>query len=413
MARHFDNWLEAYMQHTSMSESPDQFHLWTGISTIAAALRRRVWIDELKFQWTPNMYIILVGPPGIAAKSTSMRDGSSLLERVKGPYLGPTVTTWQKLLELMKEAQETMKIEGKDGKKTEYIFSCVTFNISELGSFFRLNDDSFVSVLIDLFDAHWSTKPWSYATKTSGSVDVMNPWINFIGCTTPTWLQDNYTERMIGGGLTSRIIFIYGDRKRKLVAYPSRTAVVTDYRANETKLVEDLQRIATMGGQMRLDDEAAAWGEKWYFEHHSNRPADMASDRYNGYMARKQAHLHKLAMICSAAHHGSLTIEKRFLLMAEKLLLMAEAHMKHVFKTIGMVDEAKHGDLIVRIVQHFGSIKPEDLWIQCRSTMKRTDFDNALILSMQEGRLDRKQVGVELHIYAKELKPEEPKVAEQ
>jgi len=153
VARNFDNWLQAYMEYTRASESPDQFHVWTGISTIAGALRRRVWLDELQYQFTPNLYIILVGPPGVAAKSTSMRIGAKLLEKIKGPYIGPTVATWQKLAELMKEASETMKVNGKNGKSTEYLFAPVTFTVSELGSFFRLDDDSFVSFLIDLYDS--------------------------------------------------------------------------------------------------------------------------------------------------------------------------------------------------------------------------------------------------------------------
>src|SRR5574343_321589 len=72
MPRNYQNWLRAYVAFTADSESPDDFHFWTGVATIAGALRRRVWIDMRKFQWTPNFYIILVGPPGIATKSTSI-----------------------------------------------------------------------------------------------------------------------------------------------------------------------------------------------------------------------------------------------------------------------------------------------------------------------------------------------------
>ena len=74
MARNFPNWLTAYATYTADSESPREFHLWTGIWTLAGALRRRVWIDMRKFQWTPNFYIVLVGPPGIVNKSTTSPD---------------------------------------------------------------------------------------------------------------------------------------------------------------------------------------------------------------------------------------------------------------------------------------------------------------------------------------------------
>ena len=83
MPRNFPNWLQGYLEYTKASESPTPFHFWTGVSTIAGALRRRVWIDQRYFQWTPNFYIVLVGPAGVAAKSTSLRSGMKLLEKLK------------------------------------------------------------------------------------------------------------------------------------------------------------------------------------------------------------------------------------------------------------------------------------------------------------------------------------------
>jgi hypothetical protein len=110
--RAYNNWIKAYVSHTRFSESPDAFHFWTGVATVAGALRRRVWIDERHFQWTPNFYIVLVGPPGVAAKSTSIRSGISLLERVPGVYLGPQSMTWQALTESLQNAQECVEIPG-------------------------------------------------------------------------------------------------------------------------------------------------------------------------------------------------------------------------------------------------------------------------------------------------------------
>ena len=95
--RKLKHWLKAYMNFTRASESPDAFHFWTGVGTIAGALRRRVWLDMRHFQWTPNFYILLVGPPGVANKSTTVRIGSSLLSQVDGIHFGHQSMTWQSL----------------------------------------------------------------------------------------------------------------------------------------------------------------------------------------------------------------------------------------------------------------------------------------------------------------------------
>ena len=70
MRNHAD-WLTAFMDYASYGEAPRHMYFWTGVSAIAGALRRKVWIDQAYFKWYPNFYIVLVAPPGIVSKSTT------------------------------------------------------------------------------------------------------------------------------------------------------------------------------------------------------------------------------------------------------------------------------------------------------------------------------------------------------
>ena len=67
MSRHFKDWLSAFCDYASYGEAPRRMYHWVGISTIAGALRRKVWIDQTYFKWFPNFYVILVAPPGIVS----------------------------------------------------------------------------------------------------------------------------------------------------------------------------------------------------------------------------------------------------------------------------------------------------------------------------------------------------------
>lgn len=382
--RHFPNWLQAYIQYTADSESPDSFHFWTGVATIAGALRRRVWIDMRKFQWTPNFYIVLVGPPGIANKSTSIRTGVRLLEQIPNVNFGPPSLTWQALSDTLSEAVEHMKysINGSD----VYIpMSCLTIPVSELGTLLKLDDPALSDVLVDLWDGQLST--WGHKTRTSGKVEIKNPWLNIVGCTTPAWLKANFPEHMIGGGLTSRVVFVYGDRKRQLVAYPDETTPIRDYHALENKLLHDLTQIALLQGEFTISAAARDWGRKWYDNHWTTRAAHLASDRYGGYIARKQTHIHKLAMICSAARGDTLTIEPAHLQEAEQLLNAVEPDMQKVFETIGMVDEAQHVTEIVAFVRANGFQTSDQLWRLVMNTMTQRDFEEALKAAVRAGYL--------------------------
>src|SRR5438309_523994 len=73
--REAGNWLAAYLEYTKESESPDAYHVWTALSSIASVARRNVWLDQGIYLLYPNLYVALVGPPGRTGKSTAIRMG--------------------------------------------------------------------------------------------------------------------------------------------------------------------------------------------------------------------------------------------------------------------------------------------------------------------------------------------------
>lgn len=384
MPRKYPNWLKAYMAYTSDSEAPDDMHFWTGVATIAGALRRRVWIDMRKFQWTPNFYIVLVGPPGVVTKSTTIRAGVRLLEKIDGIKFGPPSITWQKLADSLSLAVEHVQTHDKDGVEIHLPMSCLTIPISELGTFLKIDDSALIDVLVDLWDGQLTQ--WGHATKTSGSTDIKNPWLNIIGCTTPAWLKAHFPEHLIGGGLTSRIIFVFGDAKRKLSAYPDEFFADADYTLLEKNLVEDLFQIANLVGEYKLAPDAREWGRHWYEKHwRTERPSHMASDRYGGYLARKQTHIHKLAIVLSAAKSNNMIISKEDLEEAALLLETTEPHMLKVFESIGVVDEARHMSEILSFVRAHGFLTSDQIWQKVMNIMSQKDFEEALKSAVRGG----------------------------
>jgi len=376
--RYFPNWLSEYMKYTSKSESPDIFHLWTAVATIGGALRRQVWIDQRYFQWVPNFYVILVGPPGVAAKSTSVRAGLSLLEGVKGIHFGPQSMTWQSLTMSLEEASALIPYGDKF-----LPMSCITCAVSELGTFLRPDDKEFMDVLVGLWDGQLET--WKRTTKTQGSDTIVNPWINVIGCTTPAWLRNNFPEAMIGGGLTSRIVFVYGDKKRQLVAYPADIIDEQEYKDHAAKLVHDLCIIAEMKGPYLLDAKAKAWGSAWYENHWSTRPDHMASERYGGYIARKQTHMHKLAMVLAAAQRNELVIIEEDLIIANQMVTGLEADMAIVFEAIGIADTSKHVNEMLAYLNAFKRMTHREIWRRMMPIMNSREFDEATQAGVKAG----------------------------
>ena len=97
--------------------------------------------------------------------------------------------------------------------------AALTIAASELGTFLDPRNREMIDVLVDL----WDGKDGSLgrkATKTGSSENIQNPWIHILGCTTPSWIAENFGDYFFGGGLASRSVMVYAETKRKLVAYP-------------------------------------------------------------------------------------------------------------------------------------------------------------------------------------------------
>jgi len=348
MARHFQDWLEAYIEYAGYGEAPKYMAFWTGVSTIAGALRRRVWIDQRYFRWFPNFYIILVAPPGVVAKSSTVSIGMSLLREVPGICFGPDVVTWQSLVQDFLDATEAFQI-GEDW----HTHSPMTLESSEFGNLLDPRDKAMVDLLVALWDGKQGS--FKKSTKGSGKEEIENPWINLIACTTPSWIAQNFPEYMLGGGFTSRCIFVYAEEKARLVPYLSE--VIPDgHERKRRMLIEDLIDISKGPlGEYKLTKEAMEWGNLWYTRHYSNRAMNLEDDRFGGYIARKQTHIHKVAMVIAASESNSMEITPHHLEVADQMVTDLEPDMARVFSKIGKSDFSFYADRLIQYIHRNGA----------------------------------------------------------
>lgn len=390
MGRRLNDWLETYVEYASYGEAPKRMHFWTGVSTLAGALRRKVWIDMAYFKWFSNFYIILVAPPGIVSKSTTASIGMNLLRQVPGIKFGPDVVTWQALVKSLGDGIEAFQYGD------EWISSAsLTIESSELGNLLNPHDREMVDLLVSLWDGRAS---FQKITKMSGNDAIQNPWINMIACTTPSWIAGNFPEYMIGGGFTSRCIFVYAEEKERFIAYPSQH-IPRDLREVEARLVEDLQHISlSLCGAYQLDKGALQWGTAWYENHYKNRPLGLDDARFGGYIARKQTHVHKTAMVIAAAKRDGLVITQEDLELANIMVTDLEKDMPQVFAKIGRSEESNQVERFVEEVNRRGAIYYDDAMRMLHTFFpKASDIEGVLAGMTRAGyiRLDMSRLDAE------------------
>ena len=356
MPRNFQDWLPAYVKYASVTEAPRRMHFWAGVGALAGALRRRVWIDMKRFTWFPNFYIIFVAPPGIVSKSTTADIAMDLLKQVPGIKFGPDVVTWPALVEAFAACSESFPY-GE-----EFIpMSAMTLVASELGNLINPSDKDLINLYINLWDGR---KTLDKRTKTSGNDTIEAPWINMLGCTTPNWITDNLPTTAVGGGFTSRCVFVYGEAKEKYVPFVDETVSDSDETFRQA-LIQDLEYIATtLVGPFIISPEARAWERERYEVFWRAASKRMDSQALEGYAARKQTHIFKTAMILAASRGDSLIIDAEDVQLAERMLSDLEEDLDKIFAGIGRSNESLQAERFIQYVISRGEVSYEEAYKQ-------------------------------------------------
>lgn len=353
--RRLDDWITTYLDWSSITEAPKVMHFWSAVCAISGALRRKTWIDRLTFTWYPCFFVILVAPPGVVNKSTTADLAMDLLRSVPGIKFGPDVITWQSLVTSFSESYEAFQIG-----ELSYPMSAMTIVSSELGLLLNMLDRDMVNLLITLWDGR---KRLEKRTKTSGDDSVDSPWLTLLGCTTPKAIAENMPRSAVGGGFTSRCVFVFRDAKEQLIANPRKMVRSNDWNVIRTALIQDLEHISVnLAGEYQLTDAADRWETRWYADIWERVYPTATTEIVQAYLSRKQTHLCKLAMVLAASRRDELIIDEQDMELAESMLTAVEGDLNKVFELIGKSESAQAAEQLLFALKRAGTIKYEDLY---------------------------------------------------
>jgi hypothetical protein len=403
--RMLPDWINGFMLLTENSEPPILFRKWTAISTIAAALQRKVRIDwGTSLTFYPNLYIVLVGPSA-TGKGTVMSFALDLINQVPSIRLSAQATSLQALIRRMKETNLT-DIDLVTGD--QQFHSSLTIFSTEFTVFLGYHNQEMMAALCEWYDCH---ARWTYETISRKSEEVIGVWVNILAGTTPDAVQSAIPLEAIGGGLTSRIIFINEFKKNKVVVLPTQTQREIDL---QHMLTHDLEQISMLSGSFRYTEGfASAWAD-WCYAAENNPP--FLDRKFDGYVGRRRGHLMKLCMIVAASHgRNGLILTADDLERASKLLNEAEVNMGTIFKGMGKSDiSSAIQDAITFLIN--SHTKDVPLWqfaryfesdmdkftmdrvLQTMETMKMIKLvkrpgADTLITLLDEGQKDRPEIG--------------------
>src|SRR3954465_9685676 len=174
-----ENFLRDFVSFNEHTEIPCVFSVWSGLACISCALGRRVYINMGRFQIYPNLYVILLAPPGRFRKSTAIDVARDAIEQLDPrPNLAPSKVTPQAFYDVLHAIKKTHEAAGiVTPDSTAFAF------IRELGTL--LNRKAFEDGLAELLNEGFDcAKTVDYQTKGRGKETALNVCFGLLAGTT-------------------------------------------------------------------------------------------------------------------------------------------------------------------------------------------------------------------------------------
>lgn len=352
--RNLDDWISGFMSLTENSEPPTLYRKWCAVSAISSALQRKVKLElGLSLTVYANFYIVLIGPSA-TGKGTAMKFVQDILDKIPNIRQASNATSLQALIRRMKDVNLT-DIDKVTGKQTYH--SSITVFSNEFTVFLGYHNKEMITALCDWYDCH---SRWSYDTIKRDKEEIVGVWVNILGGSTPDSIQASFPVEAIGGGLTSRIIFVNEEKRGKLVIFPSATPAEL---ALQEMLVRDLEQINLMVGDFHYSKEAMAFYADWCLTQDSDPP--FSDRKFDGYIGRRRRHLNSISMICSASRSDEMIIRITDIQRAAEMLAEVEVKMGTVFRGIGKSDVSSILNDAITFLQN-SSTSDVPLWMFAR-----------------------------------------------
>lgn len=344
--------IESFVDATRGLPSPEIFRRWTAIGIVAGALERRVWVASSMSVVFPNLYTLLVAPPGVG-KSVAIRAGQDLLENSPSICIAPDDVTKASILDALQESHRIFTVPPKFMIEFHSMF----VGADEFGILVPAHDLEFLNTLNILYD----NRPRYKETRRTREKDLIleNPQLNLLAGTQPDYLGSLLPDAAWGMGTMTRIIMVYHGKPERQPLFGKRARV--DMRDCQ----HDVDRIAEMFGEFAWTAEAEAAITEWYDGGLKPVPEHSKLKHYN---ARRVLHVLKLVQVSAASRSSALLIEAEDVERAKIWLLEVESLMPEIFKDMA----GKSDGQIIQDLHFYVT----DLWIKMgRVPMHRSKID--------------------------------------
>jgi len=330
------------------------------------------------------MYVVLTAEPGVARKTQAINYMTPLLQEIQGVKLSADAITKEALTMDIAAAMDSAMMP--DGSIIEH---CSLSIISkEFESFLgqKKENTKMLVFLTDIFDA---PSKWEYKTKGSGEDNAVAAYVNLLAATTPGSIASSLPVQAIGGGLTSRVMFVWANGRQKKVTAPEKPP-----KELEQAVLQDLIAISRIVGPFTLSDECFVAWDKWYQNYDEENAGRLAQDKaFRGWYSRKPLYIQKLAIINTAMLGGSRIVEWPAFAQALEDVEEVESNMGNTFNAVGRSELSPDVNTVLVEIKTRKSVSEAVLLQIMWRDVDAKKFDNVIETAIRTGKVRRDFVG--------------------
>ena len=312
-----------FLSYTEGAPSPEIFRLWSAIACIGAALERRVWTLSAGLPIYPNLYTLLVAPPGVG--KYIIHEVQSIWIETRNLKVAPHSTTKASLIDSLKES---LRVINGGGELIEY--HSLQVAAEEFGVLVPAYDLEYLSNLNHIFNNPSFHSEKRRSINKGEDLIVTNPQLNILAGTQPGYLGTLFPEEAWTMGLASRLLMIYAGDPIQVELFPEND-ILADRIRGRAGFVKLISGLNDLRGCFDWTDDAIQVIRSWYLAGMPPRPDH---SKLTFYSSRRILHLFKLAMIAAVSRSQDLVITLADLSRARDWLLEAEVQMPNIFRAM-------------------------------------------------------------------------------
>ena len=357
------------------SESPFLYHRWNLISAVASLLGRQTYMQFGFETIYPNMYVCLLGGAG-TRKSSSINIARKVLAATGYNKFARERSSKEKFIKDLSEGFDKLngsiagdtsndlldspldEIVPFDEKPPSEVFICA----GELEDFLGNGDTAFISLLTTMWD---NLPHYSHGKMTSKDLLIKEPTVNLLGGCTPVTFATVFPPEVIGQGMLSRLILVYGGGIRKKITIPKPPD------AELLKFFEDHMAAiaAQVRGEMTYTEDAFKCIDSIY-----QKGITVNDVRLESYNNRRLTHLLKLCMVLAALELQT-EITKEIVIEANSILHYTEQLMPKALGEFGKAQSSDKASIILSALQQSVESTGKGLTLEKLFTVVSTHFD--------------------------------------